>query len=77
MAFFEKKKVEAQLPPPRHIAIIMDGNGRWAKNRGLPRTAGQAAGPRIGACPGLRDTQPVRKPSGASPTTAAAWALNI
>lgn len=33
-----------QLPPPRHIAIIMDGNGRWAKQRGLPRTAGHAAG---------------------------------
>ena len=31
-------------PVPRHIAIIMDGNGRWAKNRGLPRTAGHAAG---------------------------------
>ena len=29
---------------PRHIAIILDGNGRWAKNRGLPRTAGHAAG---------------------------------
>ena len=29
---------------PRHIAIIMDGNGRWAKSRGLPRTAGHAAG---------------------------------
>ena len=33
-----------KLPVPRHIAIIMDGNGRWAKNRGLPRTAGHAAG---------------------------------
>lgn len=33
-----------KLPPPRHIAIIMDGNGRWAKKRGLPRTAGHAAG---------------------------------
>ena len=33
-----------KLPPPRHIAIIMDGNGRWAKQRGLPRTAGHAAG---------------------------------
>ena len=33
-----------KLAPPRHIAIIMDGNGRWAKNRGLPRTAGHAAG---------------------------------
>jgi len=31
-------------PIPRHIAIIMDGNGRWAKKRGLPRTAGHAAG---------------------------------
>ena len=30
--------------PPRHIAIIMDGNGRWAKKRGLPRTAGHSAG---------------------------------
>ena len=30
--------------PPQHIAIIMDGNGRWAKKRGLPRTAGHAAG---------------------------------
>ena len=33
-----------KLPVPRHIAIIMDGNGRWAKQRGLPRTAGHAAG---------------------------------
>jgi undecaprenyl diphosphate synthase len=29
---------------PRHIAIIMDGNGRWAKERGLPRIAGHRAG---------------------------------
>ena len=29
---------------PRHIAIILDGNGRWAKKRGLPRTAGHSAG---------------------------------
>jgi len=29
---------------PRHIAIILDGNGRWAKKQGLPRTAGHAAG---------------------------------
>ncbi|MBE6958684.1 MAG: di-trans,poly-cis-decaprenylcistransferase [Ruminococcaceae bacterium] len=33
-----------KLPMPRHIAIIMDGNGRWAKKRGLPRTAGHSAG---------------------------------
>ncbi len=37
---FEKKN----NPAPCHIAIIMDGNGRWAKKRGLPRTAGHAAG---------------------------------
>jgi len=30
--------------PPRHVAIIMDGNGRWAKERGLPRRAGHRAG---------------------------------
>ncbi|MGD0078832.1 MAG: undecaprenyl diphosphate synthase family protein, partial [Sedimentisphaerales bacterium] len=29
---------------PRHIAIIMDGNGRWAKNRGLPRPEGHRQG---------------------------------
>ncbi len=29
---------------PRHVAIIMDGNGRWARARGLPRTAGHQAG---------------------------------
>ena len=40
----------AQPPPipaelvPRHVAIVMDGNGRWAKDRGLPRTAGHAEG---------------------------------
>jgi undecaprenyl diphosphate synthase len=31
-------------PPPAHVAIIMDGNGRWAKLRGLPRTAGHRRG---------------------------------
>jgi undecaprenyl diphosphate synthase len=37
---------ETQLPElrPTHIAIIMDGNGRWAKKRGLPRLAGHRAG---------------------------------
>lgn len=33
---------------PKHIAIIMDGNGRWAKSRGLPRTAGHKEG--VEAC---------------------------
>ncbi|EDY85915.1 di-trans,poly-cis-decaprenylcistransferase [gamma proteobacterium HTCC5015] len=35
---------EATDNKPQHIAIIMDGNGRWAKRRGLPRTAGHKAG---------------------------------
>ena len=48
MALFKAKEKELAAPDmtrlPRHIAIIMDGNGRWAKKRGLPRTAGHAAG---------------------------------
>ena len=36
--------VEGSRPAPRHIAIIMDGNGRWAKARGLPRIAGHRRG---------------------------------
>lgn len=44
MALFKRtKKTEPGLMP-RHIAIIMDGNGRWAKKRGLPRSAGHIAG---------------------------------
>jgi len=31
---------------PQHVAIVMDGNGRWAKQRGLPRTTGHTAGER-------------------------------
>ena len=31
-------------PVPKHVAIIMDGNGRWARGRGLPRTAGHQKG---------------------------------
>ena len=42
MPLFGKKEEEARLP--RHIAIIMDGNGRWAKRRFLPRSAGHRAG---------------------------------
>jgi len=49
MAFFSRKsdQIETEVDfarLPGHIAIIMDGNGRWAKKRGLPRTAGHAAG---------------------------------
>lgn len=48
--FFSKQGTKAaahRIDPqqlPRHIAIIMDGNGRWAKRRHLPRSAGHAAG---------------------------------
>src|SRR6201987_1474572 len=37
-------KAPAQASGPRHVALIMDGNGRWAKMRGLPRTLGHRAG---------------------------------
>lgn len=40
-----KKKVETNAARiPKHIAIIMDGNGRWAQNRNLPRTSGHMEG---------------------------------
>ena len=41
-----RKNKQAREPDglPRHIAIIMDGNGRWAVRRAMPRTAGHAAG---------------------------------
>src|SRR3954454_11614826 len=37
-----KNKIDERIP--KHVAIIMDGNGRWAKARGLPRTEGHRAG---------------------------------
>ncbi len=40
----EEKQEMDREKLPKHIAVIMDGNGRWAKKRGLPRTAGHAAG---------------------------------
>lgn len=45
-------------PPPRHVAIIMDGNGRWAQERGYPRVAGHRAGVEalrrvVRACPDM------------------------
>ena len=43
MAIF-KKEDKAEIIIPQHVAIIMDGNGRWAKKRGLPRTAGHKKG---------------------------------
>ena len=52
MGLFDKKKSckAGQVDMsrlPRHIAIIMDGNGRWAKKRGLPRTAGHKVGAEV------------------------------
>jgi len=43
---FKKKKMQTWESDrlPRHVAIIMDGNGRWATRRALPRTAGHAVG---------------------------------
>ena len=41
---FRKKQPALLRPVPTHIAIIMDGNGRWAKKRGLPRQAGHKVG---------------------------------
>lgn len=40
--------IRDELPVfPRHVGIIMDGNGRWAKKRGLPRSAGHVAGAKV------------------------------
>lgn len=46
--FLREKETDANQPAaegvPYHVAVIMDGNGRWAKKRGLPRIAGHRAG---------------------------------
>ena len=44
MAVFSSKQAGQAVSLPRHVAVIMDGNGRWAQKRGLPRTAGHKAG---------------------------------
>ncbi|MBQ5746939.1 MAG: undecaprenyl diphosphate synthase family protein, partial [Clostridia bacterium] len=48
MALFNFKKKDKKsggtTPPLRHIAFIMDGNGRWATKRGLPREIGHSKG---------------------------------
>lgn len=49
LPFFNNKKTKLNETPeldtiPKHVAIIMDGNGRWAKKRGLPRVAGHKEG---------------------------------
>lgn len=42
--FFKKEQEEPRLEAPKHIGIIMDGNGRWAKKRMQPRVFGHKAG---------------------------------
>ena len=45
--FFKGKQKKAEIDYnnlPKHIGVIMDGNGRWATKRGLPRSAGHSAG---------------------------------
>ena len=47
MGLFTKSQLTGQVDKnslPRHVAVIMDGNGRWAQKRGLPRSAGHKAG---------------------------------
>jgi len=44
MSLFKKKKSNEPERLPVHIGIIMDGNGRWAKKRGMPRSAGHSVG---------------------------------
>ncbi|MGN0181962.1 MAG: isoprenyl transferase [Candidatus Ornithomonoglobus sp.] len=47
MMLFKKKRINHEIDMnnlPQHIGVIMDGNGRWAKKRGLPRSAGHKAG---------------------------------
>ena len=51
MALFKKKPEQEiglqDIVLPAHVGIIMDGNGRWAKKRGLPRSAGHTAGAQV------------------------------
>ena len=50
MALFAKKEIQPPVPPeqlPRHVGFIMDGNGRWAKKRGMPRGFGHIEGGKV------------------------------
>ena len=44
MSSSNNKQINSIKAPPKHIAIIMDGNGRWAKSKGLPRSSGHQKG---------------------------------
>ncbi len=43
----ERSDMDNKLNIPKHVAIILDGNGRWAKSKGLPRNAGHVQGARV------------------------------
>ena len=45
MIGFSEVSMERQIP--QHVAIILDGNGRWAKAKGLPRNAGHVKGAQV------------------------------
>ncbi len=48
MGLFSKRKAQPEIAVvPSHLGIIMDGNGRWAKKRGLPRQAGHVTGAKV------------------------------
>lgn len=47
MPLFRKSEKAQERHIPQHVAIIMDGNGRWAKKRGLPRSAGHREGAKV------------------------------
>lgn len=47
LSLLEEIQLVKQLPIPNHVAVIMDGNGRWAKKRSLPRVAGHHEGMKV------------------------------
>ncbi len=59
-----------QLQPPEHVAIIMDGNGRWAAARGLPRLEGHRQGVKR-----IKELLPIAKQSGVRYLTAFAFSM--
>lgn len=45
--YTERSDMDDKMNIPKHVAIILDGNGRWAKSKGLPRNAGHVQGARV------------------------------
>ena len=58
---------------PLHVAIIMDGNGRWAAARGLPRAEGHRRGVEVPRSPGARRTRASKRTSWMGEQGAQAW----